>query len=195
MIWLSVLLLLAAPTQSVAGPSAGERARATVITRCRIAPDRLAVEQWPGAAGVVLAIKGSAPLSDEQLDCYASALAGGDVSPALDDAALSRRYREVADRQSLQLARGFLQHLGMLDGLPRREQGEALERYARRLEAYCAAPVGSVLRVETGWITLADMDAEPSPSEDPTAWLCAFNAAVVAGYNPLYAPPVPVSGE
>jgi hypothetical protein len=198
MIWLSALLMLAAPAQAAGGEGegAGERARAAVIANCRIPADRLAVERWTDPAMTVLVIKGAGPLSDEQIDCYASTLAGGDIGPVLEDAALSRRYEELAERDALVQARGFLQELGLLEGVPRQERNEPLDAYARRLEAYCGAPVGSVLRVEDGWISLAHTEDEPpSPSEDPQTWLCAFHAAVVAGYNPLHVRPVSVPSD
>lgn len=196
MILALALLLLAVQAPAAADPAAGERVRLTVAANCGIDAGRLAVERLAGGTGTsALVLKGVGPLSDTQLRCYGDALTDSDLYPAIEDEALSRRYSRLVADDLLEHARLFLRDMGRLDDLPGRRRDEPLDFYARRLEAFCGAPVGNVLRVENGHLTLAHPDAEPRPSEDPRAWLCAFNAAVVAGYNPLLPPPTPVPSE
>jgi hypothetical protein len=177
--------------QDAGDPGPGERARVAVIAGCRIEAGRLAVEHWQDPPITVLALKGAAPLSDAQLDCYANALTDGDVGPAIEDERLSLRYDRLAERAWVSGARAFLRDLGLLGRLPRQRRHEPLDLYARRLEALCGAPSGSVLRVEDGRIALASPEARPPESEDPRPWLCALYAAVAVGHNPMLIPLIP----
>jgi hypothetical protein len=181
---LTLALLLATPD--------AEAMRQAIIARCAIPADRLAVEHWEDS-GDVLMVKGSAPLSNRQLDCLGKTLVAPDlvtaetlVSFSFEDHALARRYTTRASRANL-ASTGQLARLPVFN--PRRE---TLAGFAQRLERFCKAKPG-VLVVEEDNIRISDgafeaADSTPPAFDDPL--LCAVNALGASGFDAFGRVPV-----
>lgn len=184
------LLLLAVQAPPTADPAAAERVRLMVAVNCRINAERLTVEPPDSAGTVILRLGGDGPLSDAQLHCYGNALTAGGPYPSIDNHEIERRYIRLVDRDTLQRARQSLRDMHLLGRLPRRLWNEPLGAFAGRLERLCGARPGSVLGIENGRITLAEVGEEAPSSEENQAWLCAVHAAMVRGYNPIVPRPV-----
>ncbi|MEZ0242107.1 MAG: hypothetical protein ACAH11_01945 [Sphingomonas sp.] len=180
------LLLLASPDP--------EAVRQAIIARCGIAPGRIAVEPQGDPPEGMIVIKGSAPLKDRQIGCFGTVLAEtGGIGFSIDDDAIGERYEVLRKREMLAGARGYLRWRGLLRRVPvYRPQRESLAMFAHRLERLCGAPPGSVLRVEEGMIRLQDHVFAEGADPDFERTMCVFNASIVAGFDPLTIPLVPV---
>ena|SRR3569623_2064948 len=177
------------PEPSAEKRAAAERARAAVIAACHIPADRLAIEQDPGSVLFSVALKGSAPLSDKQLDCFATKLAAAsdNVALSIEDERVGARYDRLSRRSMVVTARSVLRRQGLLARLPRFDRRrETLAAFAIRLERLCRAAPHSVLRVRDGHLALR----HKAPPGDRT--FCTVNAGIASGHNPLFVPMIPL---
>ncbi|MDF7776008.1 hypothetical protein P1X14_12185 [Sphingomonas sp. AOB5] len=164
--------------------------REAIVSRCDIAPERLAIEQMDGQAEAVLALKGSAPLNDMQLDCFGKEIAGAQtVGFTIEDDAISRRYSTLAATRALD-------SLGRSAPLPVFDRGrESVAAYAVRLERLCGVAPRSTLRAVRG-----NIEVIPSAIDRKgRAFLrvhCTITTASAAGFSPFgTVPEVPLHIE
>lgn len=170
-----------------ATPQDPETVRQAIIAKCGIGADRLAVERVSEPPEDWVMVKGAAPLSDAQLDCFGQTLAGMEMVPfAFDDEALGKRYSRVSGRSGL-AAMGLLNRLPVFN--PKRD---TLRSFAHRLERLCGARRGSLLVVQGENIAVRegafDGDYDPS-THDPA--LCVVAALGASGFEPFGYVPLP----
>jgi hypothetical protein len=191
--WLAIAVMLSS-APSPALHHAAERAREAVITTCHISGDRLAIEQDEGSSLYSVGLKGSEPLSDAQIRCFARTIgsAGDAVALSIENESLGARYDRLGQRDTLANARAVIRRHGVLGRLPRfdRHRG-TLAAFAIRLERLCGAQARSVLRVKHGRIALR-RDAPRMTGRRAAREFCAVNAAIASGHNPLYVPVIPM---
>jgi len=183
-------LLLSAPSPAL--HKAAERAREAVIAACHIPAERLAIQLDEGSPLYSVALKGSDPLSDGQIDCFGDKIGGtADVALSIEDEQVSAHYDRVRQRKMMANARAMLRREGMLGraSAVHRHHGETLRAFAIRLERRCGAPPRSVLQVIRGTITIRIGAPEHESARQNARWFCVVNTAIVTGHDPLTVPP------
>jgi hypothetical protein len=182
-------LLLSAPSPAL--HKAAERAREAVIATCHIPAERLAIEQDEGSSLYSVALKGSDPLSDAQIDCFGDKIGGtADVALSIEDEQVSAHYGRVRQRKMMATARAMLRREAMLGraSAVHRRRGERLRSFAIRLEQFCNAAPHSVLEVTSGTIQIRTDTPKHQSGRQNARWFCVVNTAIVTGHDPITVP-------
>lgn len=175
---LALTLALLAQQAPQAADVAAER-RAAIIAECHIDADRLVVSPPPQPdLGYGLVVKGSAPLTDDQLLCYRDHFQRAEYLYAdFEDVALGDRYSRV-------LARYALWQTGILGKLPIYDSAhDTPADFAVQLEKRCdARPHSALQAVGANIEVIVQTSADESP-QDFDLRHCAMNAATASGFD------------
>lgn len=159
--------------------------RDAIVTRCEIPVERIGIEADEPNDIRIVTIRGAAPLSDAQLDCFGTVVAeAAALAPSFEDEALGKHYARVAGRSNL-MSMGLLERLPVFD--PARD---TLRRFARKLERLCKVRPGTMLEADDGNIHLL-RSALDLPSERYEPVICLISALDASGFN-AFAIDVPI---
>ncbi|MEO5938118.1 MAG: hypothetical protein ABIQ43_03815 [Sphingomonas sp.] len=178
---------------------------------CGIDEKRALVEYRDDLQDRETGVAGSEPVSDEQIGCLAIAAATRGYHIEFADPSLNRRFAAVYEPKMREagriVARQELAKRGLLETAPQFEAGQPLAVFANRVEEFCGAKSGGLLKSRGTTLTIDPRTLRKLPykraSDQIECVLLTLSAAdlepndVSFGFigNEFYAPPQRTTGK